>query len=222
MLHTTIHTYSRCFWESLTRPIRYGLPASPRRWVVKLWKATAVALRVGITTNCEREAKGEKIMRLCKRWRDRGRKVSHPCKNNPCIHQLCTLSPPHRVRTPQADLSVTRKMSVMACLCLHTHHSLQPNYKLSSSLVHPPYWKSIFICLTRPPVFTFRYHNMQQRKGSPPFDSPSCVWISFGRDSNYQLHLNCNQQSPQSPLTHFTTPFITGSSPFGGVCSGNL
>lgn len=38
--------------ESLTRPIRYGLPASPRRCDVKLWKATAVALRVGITTNC--------------------------------------------------------------------------------------------------------------------------------------------------------------------------
>lgn len=85
-----------------------------------------------------------------RRWRDRGRKVSHPCKNNPCVHQLCMHSPPHWVSTPQADLSVTLKtVGNSLSLSLHTHHSLQPNYKLSSSLVHPPYWKSISICLTR-------------------------------------------------------------------------
>lgn len=136
-------------------------------------------------------------------WGDRGRKLSHPRKNNPGVHQFCMQSPPDWVSTPKENLSVTLNG---LSLSLHTHHSLQPNYKLSSSLVQPPYWKSIFICLTRPPVFTFRYQKHTAQKGLPFICFPRCcMWISFGRDSNYQLHLNCNQQSPQSPLAHFTT-----------------
>lgn len=51
-LSSEVTFFARRYHFLLTNPIRYGLPASPRRWDVKLCKATAVARRVGITTYC--------------------------------------------------------------------------------------------------------------------------------------------------------------------------
>lgn len=38
-----------------TKPIKYGLPASPNACEINIWKASAVERRVGKTTYCKRE-----------------------------------------------------------------------------------------------------------------------------------------------------------------------